>query len=241
MDAIKINNLKNRISKEFNDIMKSGFDDLTDEKIYNQHANLLVECGNLMLAKEFKKFVVDDKNKKVLRFLTYYFNNCKLAEEVFPNKNYKIHKNIMLSGEVGAGKSMIMQVFSKYLELTNNPNRFFNLSTTQMVNYYKLHNHLDKYTYNEEGSKNFEGNPVNVCLNDIGLQTHVNFGTDTKILTIDFFHARNEIWANHGKFAHTTTNLTKKELMKYYEDEYGRIEDRFKTYNNIEVSGNSRR
>ena len=57
----------------------------------------------------------------------------------------------------------------------------------------------------------------------------------------DFFHARNEIWAQQGKFAHITTNLTASELKEYFADGYGRLEDRFKTYNVIHLKGQSRR
>ncbi|MEG1554682.1 MAG: ATP-binding protein [Rikenellaceae bacterium] len=193
------------------------------------------------MAKEFKKFVVDANNREILRFLLYYFNNNPNAETVFPDKDYKVNRNLMLCGSVGVGKTMLMQVFAEYLKRTNNPNAFQNLSVTQMINYYKTHNHLDKYTYNEEGSKAFDGNPVNVCLNDVGLQTHLHFGTDTKVLVTDFFHARNELWAQSGKFAHITTNLTPAEIKQYFSDEHGRLVDRFKTYNVIHLKGESRR
>lgn len=193
------------------------------------------------MAKEFKKFVVDANNREILRFLLYYFNNNPNAETVFPDKDYKVNRNLMLCGSVGVGKTMIMQVFAEYLKKTGNPNLFVNLSVTQMINYYKINNHLDKYTYNEEGSKSFDGNPVNVCLNDVGLQTHLHFGTDTKVLVSDFFHARNELWAQSGKFAHITTNLTPTEIKQYFSDEYNRLIDRFKTYNVIHLKGESRR
>lgn len=193
------------------------------------------------MAKEFKKFVVDANNREILRFLLYYFNNNPNAETVFPDKDYKVNRNLMLCGSVGVGKTMIMQVFAEYLKKTGNPNSFVNLSVTQMINYYKINNHLDKYTYNEEGSKSFDGNPVNVCLNDVGLQTHLHFGTDTKVLVSDFFHARNELWAQSGKFAHITTNLTPTEIKQYFSDEYNRLIDRFKTYNVIHLKGESRR
>ena len=221
--------------------MTSNFDDLTNDEIYDQHAKLLVTCGSITLAKEFKNFLVDDYNKKILRFLLYYFNNCKLAEDVFPDKDYKIHKNIMFCGEVGVGKTLIMQAFSDYLGLTNNPNRFYNLSVTQMINYYKLNNHLDKYTYNEINTETFDGQPYNICLNDVGMQTHLHFGTDTKTIVTDFFHARNEIWCQQGKFAHITTNLAPSEIKDYFSDEHGRLIDRFKTYNVLHLRGESRR
>jgi predicted ATPase len=230
-----------QLQKQWNVTMRRDFDDLTDEAVFKQHGNLLCTCGNVVLAKQFKRFVIDDNNRDIIHFLLYYFNNCKKAEDVFPGKGYTIHKNLMICGEVGVGKTMLMQVFADYLKRTGNPNAFVNLSVTQMINYYKMHNHLDKYTYNEDGTQSFEGKPFNVCLNDVGLQTHLHFGTDTKVLVTDFFHARNEIWAQQGKFAHITTNLTASELKEYFADGYGRLEDRFKTYNVIHLKGKSRR
>lgn len=217
------------------------FDDLGDGETYKKHAILVSKCGDLILSKEFKKFNVDDHNRKILQFLLYYFNRCKLAENMFPDKDYRVHKSLLICGDVGVGKTLLMQVFSEYLRRTNNPNFFENLSVTQMINYYKLNNHLDKYTYNEEGSKSFGGNAVNVCLNDIGLQSHIHFGQDTKVLIDDFFHARAELWAQDGKFAHITTNLTPSELREYLSDDYGRLVDRLKNYNIIHLEGGSRR
>lgn len=185
--------------------------------------------------------MVDENNKQILRYLLYYFNNCPLADEVFPGKNYSNKNNLLICGEAGAGKTMLFQVFAKYLEITHNPNAFVNLSVTQMINYYKINNHLDKFTYNEQGSGKIEGNPFNVCMNDIGLQSHMHFGTDTKIMILDFFHARNEIWVQSGHKAHATTNMTRTETAKYFYDEYGRLTDRLKTYNLIYLKGESRR
>ena len=109
-------------------------------------------CANDCLKEQNRKYILDDNNREVLKFLLYYFNGCELAESVFPGKDYKCSKNILLCGEVGVGKTLMMQVFSRYLELTGNPMAFKNVSVTQMINYYKLNSHLVRYTFNEEGS-----------------------------------------------------------------------------------------
>ena len=230
-----------QLQNQWSATMKRDFDDLEDKNVFNQHVRILMTCGTVVLAKQFKQFVVDEYNREIIRFLMYYFNNCQKAEQVFPDKGYTVHKNLMLCGEVGVGKTMLMQVFSEYLKKTGNPNSFVNLSVTQMINYYKMHNHLDKYTYNEDGTNAFEGKPINVCLNDVGLQTHLHFGTDTKVLVTDFFHARNEIWAQQGKFAHITTNLSAPELKEYFSDGHGRLAERLKTYIVIHLKVLSRR
>ncbi len=218
--------------------------DLQDEDTYKAHAKLLLYiANNVVLARQRRQFVIDDNNRSVIRFLLYYFNGCPLAEEVFPGRGYKLHKNIMLQGGVGVGKTMLMQVFSEYLMRIRSPRFFYNLSVTQMVNYYTLHNNLDRFTFNEEENRGFQYTPVNICLNDIGIQDKTFFGMDTGLLTDEFLHARNEIWTQYGKCAHLTTNLDDKALRKRFErnDGFGRLIDRFKTYNIIPMGGVSRR
>lgn len=216
--------------------------DLSDKDVYNAHANALMwVANNVVLAHQRRKFIVDEHNRDILRFMLYYFNECPLAEEVFPGRGYKLHKHIMLQGAVGTGKTILMQIFSEYLRITNNPRFFHNLSVTQMVNYYTLHNNIDRYTFNEEENRGFRCTPVNICLNDLGVQSTKFYGTDTETLTCEFLHARNEIWASYHKMAHLTTNLTNDQLKQKYRDGFGRLLDRFKTYNIIPLHGNSRR
>lgn len=210
-------------------------------EVYQAHARLLVTIANKVLAYQHRKFVIDDNNRDVLCFLLYYFNDCPLAEKVFPERGYKLHKHIMLHGNVGTGKTLLMEIFSEYLHYTGNPNFFYNLSVTQMINYYTLHNNLDRYTFNEEENKGFQCKPVNICLNDIGVQTTTFYGMDTKVLTDEFLHARNEIWSQYHLKAHVTTNLSIEQLKKKYADGFGRLIDRFKTYNVIPLGGESRR
>ncbi|WP_311353991.1 hypothetical protein [Alloprevotella tannerae] len=221
---------------------KDKSQDMADENVYKAHANTLMwVANNIVLAHQRRKFVVDDNNSSVLRFLLYYFNGSPLAEEVFPGRGYKLHKHILLHGTAGTGKTLLMQIFSEYLRITENPRFFYNLSVTQMVNYYTLHNNLDRYTFNEEENKGFKCMPVNICLNDIGVQSTKFYGTDTELLTNEFLHARNEIWVNDHKMAHLTTNLTIQQLNQKYKDGYNRLIDRFKTYNAIPINGESRR
>ncbi len=227
-------------------ILKGFRYDLTDPNEYMEHSNLIVNIGKNYMLREFSDFVVDEHNSKVLRFLAYYFNNCILAESVFPNENYKLHKNILLIGEPGTGKTMIMQIFSDYLRATNNENHFFrNISMTQLMNYHKVYGHIDKYTYNELKGASTQGAydgvaPFGVCLNDLGLATEKqkSFGTLLTQITDEFLFARYEIYQQYGKRYHITSNLTVKELKERFET---RLIDRFKSFNVIELHGGSRR
>lgn len=221
---------------------------LADPNIYQAHVNMIIFVANeIVLKPQNRRFEIDEHNKDVLRFLLYYFNECPLAEDMFPGRGYKLHKNIMLQGNKGVGKTMMMQIFSEYLRRTKNPRYFVNVSVTQMVNHFSLHNNIDLYTYNEEGSTGFQIKPHNLCLNDIGVENRPFYGIDTLTVVADFLHARNELWANMAisdrKFAHLTTNLDNAKLTAMFnaKDAYGRIVDRFKTYNVIPLTGDSRR
>ena len=232
-----------KVRKDIEKVQLASYD-LQDEEAYKAHANLLLYiANNVVLARQRRQFVIDDYNRDIIRFLLYYFNGCSLAEEVFPGRGYKLHKNVMLQGGVGVGKTLLMQIFSEYLMRIRSPRFFYNLSVTQMVNYYTLHNNLDRFTFNEEENKGFQCTPVNICLNDIGIQDKTFFGMDTGLLTDEFLHARNEIWTQYGKCAHLTTNFDDKALRKRFErnDGLGRLIDRFKTYNIIPMGGVSRR
>lgn len=125
-----------RFREEAEKVRKQAYN-LADPDVYSAHSAFVMHiANNIVLAPQRRKFIVDDNNRDVLRFLLYYFNNCPLAEEVFPGRGYKLHKSILIQGGVGVGKTLLMQIFSEYLQRTNNPRFFWNLSVTQMVNYY---------------------------------------------------------------------------------------------------------
>lgn len=224
-----------------------SFPDLADPDIFNLHWNFLCRVAeDVVLAPQRRKFVVDENNKRVILFLLYYFNNSPLAEQIFPDKRYKLAKPLLIRGDKGVGKTFLMQLMSEYLRRTKNPNFFFNVSVTEMVNYYTINNNLNRYTYNDRsGTKEdntFDGcRPSNVCLNDIGLQTQTFFGQNTKQLVSEFIHARYEIWTQWNCRGHLTTNLSVQALSNEFFDKYGRTVDRFKSYNIIEITGASRR
>lgn len=215
--------------------------DLSDSDEFNRHCALVRMIGNNYLEREFREFCVDEYNRDILKFLVYYFNNCKLAEKVFPDKGYRIHKNLLIVGSPGTGKTLVMQIFSDYLRMTRNPNWFYNLSVTQMMNYYKINGHIDRFTYNESyGKGSIEGNPFNICLNDIGLETEnqKSYGTNLDTVIDEFLYARYEIYQYHFKKYHITSNLNVEEFKRRFGE---RLVDRFKSFNVIPLLGKSRR
>lgn len=227
----------------------SKFDDLTDIDVYNAHAQYLVRCGHELLMGQGKSFSVDEDNRDVLHFLLLYFNHCQRATnaEEYKNPAYarlfsqaSLDKNLMIVGQVGTGKTLLMQAFGLYLERTHNPLAYKSTSVTELLNYYKVNEHLDYWTYNT-GRNSAEGKPFAVCLNDVGLETMKHFGNDLQDVIDEYFHARNEVYTQWGYRSHITSNLDKKQILQLFSDPYKRLEDRFKTYNIIPLIGESRR
>lgn len=223
-------------------IVKGFKYDLSDGAEFSRHANLVKGIADNLMLREYRTFQIDEHNFKVLRFLLYYFNGCKLAEEVFPNEEYKISKNILLIGEPGTGKTLLMQIFADYLRATQNDLAFRNISATQLMNYHKVNGHINKYTYNEDGKNDaYDGcAPFHICLNDLGLMTEAqkSFGTMLTQITDEFLFARYEIYQQYQKRYHITSNLNVGDLKKRFE---GRLMDRFKSFNIVELRGGSRR
>lgn len=223
-------------------ILKGFKYDLSDQDEYARHSSLVKAIANNLMLRELGSYQIDEHNAKVLKFLLYYFNGCKLAEDVFPEEDYKIHKNILLIGEPGTGKTLIMQIFADYLRETGSDMVYKNISATQLMNYHKVNGHINKYTYNEtDKSETYDGcNPLHICLNDLGLKTESqkSFGTVLNQVMDEFLFARYEIYQQYQKRYHITSNLSVKELKNRFES---RLVDRFKSFNVIELRGGSRR
>ena len=217
------------------------FDDLKQKEVYTAHAQFLTKCANDILSRQGRTFIVDEHNRDVLRFLLYYFNNCDECEKVFPKKDYKLGKQILLYGPPGVGKTFIMQAFGMYLKRIEHPYAFENVSLTQLMNHYHVNENIDRYTFNT-GGDSIEGRPFHICLHDIGVSTHRHYGTDPKVIIEEFLYSRNDIYISSGQRAHLTTNLDKEDMRQLFQDEHGRLSDRmFNTYNFIPLCGESRR
>lgn len=215
--------------------------DFSNMKVYQAHCALVIACANEIMSHHGKKFIVDERNRNVIKFLMLYFNNSPLALDVFPQANYSLDKNIMLYGPAGTGKTLLMDVMRLYLSRIHSPFEYRVFSQTQMLNYFKQHNNIDLFTFNVADSKTFEGKPFHVCLNDIGLKTQKFFGNDMERVIEEFLFARYEIWEQQYKRTHITTNLDAKEFEEVFGDDHNRLFDRFKMFNLIPLLGESRR
>jgi len=212
--------------------------DLRDPDEYNRHLNLIRKIGDAKLSREGKRFIIDDGNANVIKFLLLYFNDCKECEEVFPQMHHVLEKCLLLVGEAGTGKTLLMEIFSIYLSLTRNRHHYYNVSMVQLMNYYKVHSHINKYTFNESDKGKCE--PYALCLNDIGLEidSQKSYGTNISDVVDEFLYARYEICQQWYVRTYLTSNYDVEDFKKRFNY---RINDRFKSYNLVPLTGSSRR
>ena len=144
------------------------------------------EVGNtaFIAARELQPdFVVDDILKSVMRALALYFANDPRFEE---EGNGKLEKGIFLSGNVGTGKTLLMQAFKKcrksfykadysVLSCIDIANRYM---TEGMENFYRYFGEPDQswgYCFDDFGAENisvkYMGNELN-CMEQIILSRY---------------------------------------------------------------------
>jgi hypothetical protein len=242
MENIKISDITNRLAQLKTTLCKYEFImDLTDEPTYEYNSKLIRTIGNTLLEREGKKFIVDENNKTLLRFLLFYFNGDKRCEEIeLCGRKMSTEKNLILEGAPGTGKSLLMKIFQTYCVITQNPLMFTNIGATELLNYYKQFGHLNLYTYNSCGVDSLDSKPQIFCLNDIGIDVmnQKNYGTDMNKLIDEWLYSRYELWLNRGYRYFITTNMNEEERKKQFDQ---RLDDRFKSFNIVPVLGGSRR
>lgn len=213
--------------------------DMLDPVEYNRHLCLIRNIGDTVLSREGRRFIIDGGNAAVIRFLLLYFNDHRECEAVFPDMHHVLEKNLIIVGEAGTGKTILMEIFSRYLQVTGNRHYFQNTSMTRLMNYYKVHSHINAFTFNES-KETGKVSPYALCLNDIGLEveSQKSFGTDIRDVVDEFVYARYEIYQQWNIRTHFTSNYDVEDFKKRFNY---RINDRFKSYNLVPLTGSSRR
>lgn len=177
-------------------------------------------------------FKIDETNKGLLNEMYLYVEG----------KSSKLDstKGLLLTGDIGTGKSTLMQIINRYSYFTRGKNSgdyaiggFPIDSASSIANNFAMKGKaaLERYTYNS-------GNPITACFDEIGREPTPAkyFGTEVNVMQYIFqcrYELRNEC------MTHATTNMTIEEIQQRYG---AYIADRInEMFNVVTIRGRSRR
>jgi DNA replication protein DnaC len=209
-----ITNLKDELQNSRLEIKNSRvFLKLTPE----QFKEVFILNAEILLSKRNQntEFLIDDNNKNIINNLYYYL----IGSDKFEGDLYK---GIFLSGNIGTGKTLILNSFIKIIE------------DLSIKNVTKLHAKAIASHLKEHGEDNLNKRPL--FIDDIGKETKIvnDFGTIKNTIP-DLFALRYDF----GAWTFATCNYKSEELIEFYGET---IFDRFKEmFNNFKLTGNSRR
>lgn len=198
------------------------FDFITLEKsklfFGTQTKTVLNDKDEIISSAEVSKFVVDDNNREIIQILCEYFTEDK----AFESRGYSFDKGIMLHGNVGCGKTKLMEMFA------SNPYKSYSLRACKEItdNYYRALNkkedpniHLDVF-YNKINTgaphKFFGHTELGFCFDDLGTdEEKKHFGNNLNVMGEILLARYNRKHELKG-FTHITTNLTADQIEEAY-------------------------
>jgi len=167
--------------------------------------------------------------------LYYYFSP---DENIAKNFNGSLKKGLLVSGNIGCGKTTAMKIFRKLtyqfrIYETRYIIREFNIDGMEVLNKYGKESYLQKYP---EAPKT----PINLCFDDFGLEDTNSqlYGNSANVIG-EIMLDRYEGFVNYGIRTHATTNLSPANIEEIYGD---RLRDRLREMMNfIVLKGNTLR
>lgn len=172
--------------------------------------------GKLLFGKQFKTYRED---REILYKLCLYFIRDRARCSQY---GIDIDKGILLSGPIGCGKTSLMKLL-KYMVPHQRP-----YEVIPCRNIVFSFNHIGYKTIEDYGDSQF------FCFDDLGVEpTGRYFGKDCNVMG-EILLSRYDLFLNHDRNTHATTNLNAHEL----EERYGnRVRSRMRELFNLVAFG----
>ena len=164
------------------------------------------------------KLRVNDENKEVIKALYQYFTN---DPAFWDNKTVmnepSLRKGIWLAGNTGSGKTLLLEIFSKY-KLKHVP--FEMISTREMNRRFnsKGHDGIAKYSYDSVRTNATSITSINhVAFDDLGNEESETVYFNNIISVMEHvLDERYRHFTKHQLITHVTTNMTLDQVGETY-------------------------
>ena len=185
------------------------------------------------------EFFFDDKNGPVFTELLKYYN----GDPGFEKNGYSLQKGLLIAGNIGSGKSIMMRIFKDYCFRRKLDHQFRIEFADVIPDKYARHGYDGINLYTENAHMNnygvYTSKPIHLCIDDLGVEKESvkHFGSEETVIE-KVLTSRYNLY-QEGYITHATTNLDAKMLREKYGD---RIYSRFKEmFNFIILPGADRR
>lgn len=157
-------------------------------------------------------FVLDEYSMPVVKLLCQYFTN----DPEFEKDERKLSKGILLFGNVGCGKSSIMQMFTR-----NQKQGYKKISCLEVAMEFTKNGYDGLMPYVKHGTKtqyisqNYNQTYLTWCFDDLGVEVEKkHYGNEVNVMeeVIQMIYDHRILMGN----IHFTTNLTAKQIGEIY-------------------------
>jgi energy-coupling factor transporter ATP-binding protein EcfA2 len=189
-----------------NDSMSIKINNTTSRFDYDRAVMLLSSQGQSMYGPGFSIPELDVP--VVHKLLAYALHDEVMAEEL----GIDLHKGIMLTGNIGCGKTSLMSIIKNLLPVSFKPmirscrNVSFEFSQ-------KGYETIARYSVH---SFDYSGGPQAYCFDDLGVEPNINFWGDKLNVMTEVLLSRYDYFISHKMITHITTNLNGDELENIY-------------------------
>jgi energy-coupling factor transporter ATP-binding protein EcfA2 len=169
-------------------------------------------------------FEIDEPDRPiVIKLLAYVLHDEVVADQ----ENIDFHKGILLTGNVGCGKTSLMHLMKAFGKESFKPviKSCRDISIEFARKGYDI---IARYSAN--AFHPYSSVPRAYCFDDLGLETTINLWGDKCNVMVEILLSRYDLCISHKMVTHATTNLNVNEL----EDIYGnRLRSRMRTMFNL--------
>ncbi|WP_066633374.1 P-loop NTPase family protein [Labilibacter marinus] len=175
---------------------------------------------SLLGARRVDNFYLNDRDKEIYKRLFLYFYQNNQFEKLHPS--YRLSKGLLVTGDIGVGKSLMMSIFRDLLQEKSPQTNFrmekaFDIAGEYSQNGYAI---IEKHGKNCFGKKNGildKKQPIIKCYDDLGTEDRLTgfYANKTNVME-KILLTRYDQFIQFKMKTFITTNFTGEQIEEYY-------------------------